>query len=174
MRDLANVQKRRLRAFYLSQVFEEPRILSRRRVFALSVEANATPNDTQLKMPGNLAVSGHFLQLWWPGTESNHRHADFQSAALPTELPGHEERKYIKGDYVAQVLFGTFLLKRSWNPRQSSLALVLAQIHTELLELAIQVRALQSRLLRHPRHAAVLARQVILEVRALEGIAGIA
>jgi hypothetical protein len=64
----------------------------------------------QLKMPGNLAVSGHFLQRWWPGTESNHRHADFQSAALPTELPGHEERKYIKVDYVAQVLFGTFLL----------------------------------------------------------------
>src|SRR5581483_11736817 len=24
----------------------------------------------------------------WPGTESNRRHADFQSAALPTELPG--------------------------------------------------------------------------------------
>jgi hypothetical protein len=67
-------------------------------------------NENQLKMPGNLAVSGHFLQLWWPGTESNHRHADFQSAALPTELPGHEERKYIKGDYVAQVLFATFLL----------------------------------------------------------------
>ena len=26
---------------------------------------------------------------WWPGTESNCRHRDFQSPALPTELPGH-------------------------------------------------------------------------------------
>jgi len=26
---------------------------------------------------------------WWPGRELNPRHADFQSAALPTELPGH-------------------------------------------------------------------------------------
>lgn len=26
---------------------------------------------------------------WCPEAESNHRHADFQSAALPTELPGH-------------------------------------------------------------------------------------
>ena len=27
--------------------------------------------------------------LWCPGAESNHRHCDFQSHALPTELPGH-------------------------------------------------------------------------------------
>ena len=26
---------------------------------------------------------------WWPGTGSNRRHGDFQSPALPTELPGH-------------------------------------------------------------------------------------
>jgi hypothetical protein len=26
--------------------------------------------------------------LWCPGTESNCRHEDFQSSALPTELPG--------------------------------------------------------------------------------------
>src|SRR6185437_3584383 len=26
--------------------------------------------------------------MWCPGAESNHRHCDFQSHALPTELPG--------------------------------------------------------------------------------------
>ncbi len=26
---------------------------------------------------------------WWLGTELNRRHTDFQSAALPTELPSH-------------------------------------------------------------------------------------
>jgi hypothetical protein len=30
------------------------------------------------------------MQDWCPGAELNHRHADFQSAALPTELPGHD------------------------------------------------------------------------------------
>ena len=28
------------------------------------------------------------MEAWCPGAESNHRHRDFQSRALPTELPG--------------------------------------------------------------------------------------
>ena len=32
-------------------------------------------------------------QRWCPGAESNHRHCDFQSHALPTELPGRAPRE---------------------------------------------------------------------------------
>ena len=32
------------------------------------------------------------LEEWCPGTESNRRHCDFQSHALPTELPGRTGR----------------------------------------------------------------------------------
>ena len=30
-----------------------------------------------------------YTRIWCPGPESNQRHVDFQSTALPTELPGH-------------------------------------------------------------------------------------
>jgi site-specific DNA recombinase len=33
------------------------------------------------------------VQEWCPGAESNHRHCDFQSHALPTELPGRQVLK---------------------------------------------------------------------------------
>jgi hypothetical protein len=45
-----------------------------------SREGTPTPNATPI-----------FLGDWWPGRELNPRHADFQSAALPTELPGRTE-----------------------------------------------------------------------------------
>ena len=31
----------------------------------------------------------HLFQVWWCGQELNQRHQDFQSCALPTELPHH-------------------------------------------------------------------------------------
>lgn len=34
-------------------------------------------------------TSRNHTYKWWPGRESNPRHRDFQSLALPTELPGH-------------------------------------------------------------------------------------
>jgi hypothetical protein len=43
----------------------------------------------QTKTPRSREAAEAFF-IWWPGAESNHRHADFQSAALPTELPGRE------------------------------------------------------------------------------------
>ncbi len=39
------------------------------------------------KSKKNPAIINTLQDLWWLGTESNRRHADFQSAALPTELP---------------------------------------------------------------------------------------
>lgn len=36
----------------------------------------------------------------WPELESNQRHKDFQSSALPTELSGHEERKHTENDHL--------------------------------------------------------------------------
>jgi hypothetical protein len=54
------------------------------------------------------------------------------------------------------------------------LPFILAEIDTELLQLAVQVGAFEPRLFGHARHAAVLAREVILEVRALERVARVA
>jgi hypothetical protein len=40
---------------------------------------------------------GSLFFEWCPGTESNCRHVDFQSTALPTELPGHTRERFIRG-----------------------------------------------------------------------------
>ena len=41
--------------------------------------------------------------MLWPGTESNRRHADFQSAALPTELPGHYVKYFLAPTYQSTI-----------------------------------------------------------------------
>ena len=38
---------------------------------------------------GGKIAKAPMISKWCPGAESNHRHCDFQSHALPTELPGH-------------------------------------------------------------------------------------
>jgi hypothetical protein len=54
-----------------------PRIRSRK-------AANPRWNSAEFKSEKKFAKA-----KWCPGPESNQRHCDFQSHALPTELPGH-------------------------------------------------------------------------------------
>src|SRR3546814_18091659 len=42
---------------------------------------------------------------WCPGTESNRRHGDFQSPALPTELPGHDRERGRRGAITVSRVF---------------------------------------------------------------------
>src|SRR5258708_3984093 len=41
----------------------------------------------------NAKMLGFQGAFWWAGSESNTRHEDFQSSALPTELPAHRDCK---------------------------------------------------------------------------------
>ena len=56
------------------------------------------------------------VPLQWPGRELNPRHADFQSAALPTELPG----RYYTGSH----RLTTRSKRRGWQCNSGRLALV--------------------------------------------------
>ena len=47
----------------------------------------------KLQQPTQAVTLGFIGIKWCPGADSNHRHADFQSAALPTELPGQSKGK---------------------------------------------------------------------------------
>src|SRR5690606_2537221 len=107
------------------------------------------------------------LFVWWPGTESNRRHKDFQSSALPAELPG------LKG--CDSNLKKTGLSKKNGCvSSRRGVSLAPPQVHAQLAQLAVQVRALQPGLLCHARHGAALARQVELEVGLLEAVARLA
>ena len=61
-------------------------------------KAIAARDLTQAKAATILRVTqprvSESVSRWWRGTESNCRHYDFQSYALPTELPRHD-----RGDF---------------------------------------------------------------------------
>ena len=52
----------------------------------MPIDSNHRQHTTQAVIEGQLTFG--LGKQWCPGADSNHRHADFQSAALPTELPG--------------------------------------------------------------------------------------
>ncbi len=61
----------------------------------MDVPNNLTTDKKDVRFLNTIEAS--FLRYgglkWCPGAESNHRHEDFQSSALPTELPGHIDWK---------------------------------------------------------------------------------
>lgn len=59
----------------------------RHRVPAVCTQVGRVTAPPEKQNPWYLAESGVSV-FWCPGTESNRRHGDFQSPALPTELPG--------------------------------------------------------------------------------------
>ena len=60
------------------------------RGFAVGRRARPGPTpilNRKRTRPRKRKPSGPCCVYWWPGAESNCRHTDFQSVALPTELP---------------------------------------------------------------------------------------
>src|SRR4030088_60654 len=51
----------------------------------------------------------------WPRAELNHRHKDFQSSALPTELLG-------QAAHFTRSISGDLSLRRYWLPRKASIS----------------------------------------------------
>ena len=73
------------------------------------------------KRPGTLVSSSIpglygllWIQKWCRGTESNCPHGDFQSPALPTELPRHDKRQATHFPAAWQALFSDFP-RKTWN-----------------------------------------------------------
>ncbi|CAJ3568426.1 Uncharacterised protein [Burkholderia pseudomallei] len=74
-------RKRTCGAF--GRILKSSKSLSRRRFYhAAPQSAEARNAAPQTKNPKNLAILG-VGYCWWPGAESNHRHADFQDYPAP-------------------------------------------------------------------------------------------
>src|SRR5664280_1583833 len=57
-------------------------------IMAEQARSNLELSDCFYRRSGQPRTSANMN--WCPGAESNHRHCDFQSHALPTELPGRQ------------------------------------------------------------------------------------
>ncbi len=66
----------------------------------LSTTGNIGKNKNLSRLSFRGVFTGGYSKKWCPGAESNRRHEDFQSSALPTELPGH----YIFLTYIKSAL----------------------------------------------------------------------
>ena len=72
----------------------------------------STPSQVFRQKPNLIrALAAFQRRKWWPEVESNHRHEDFQSSALPTELSGHFKRFPCFCNWCS-------LSRRSLNPSQ--------------------------------------------------------
>jgi hypothetical protein len=75
--------------------------LEAEKVLFVAASANQMSRSLETRSASRVAYSPKanpdVFGEWWPGTESNRRHGDFQSPALPTELPGHLRAAYYSG-----------------------------------------------------------------------------
>ncbi len=67
----------------------------------MEAEQRAT-SRRQASADSSQVCASAWMEEWCPGLESNQRHCDFQSHALPTELPGHPAKRaalrLVRGD----------------------------------------------------------------------------
>ena len=59
----------------------------------LARQIREVPPELALRADVKKPETGSGFWNWWPRAESNHRHKDFQSSALPTELLGRSRQR---------------------------------------------------------------------------------